>query len=426
MNKTPIFNENAEYIDKIMKNELDAERAAAEKNDNDIEQLIRNELEMEPDEDEAFIQSLPSNVLAPVKPTVNVEKGDMTPVITDVVRDPLTGVSMPTFIDSNDENIIDAEALLNKYMSSDSVSEDHLSKTIERLHGSFNNFSDFSLEDLSSITKLVNDHLNGKIENDYDYYTRLPEFYEKILFKHFGAGTIALPKTALAETSKNFIEELAAEYVVGDTTADLDTAIAQLKGADKELQVKLGNMQAGMHVSIVSKAMETLKEKRDELLKEGKTEEADKLLVLYDNMEESLHLSKFKEFCKRVKIKKYELERPDKVFLNFNRKYFNHRLNINDIRATPNVLNRHIKNNEEGVYKFCIAFCKYCLNFSPDNPAEHVIMYYFVKNILVLDLLCPNGVRPTVGETDSAVSPEGLKMYDAFLSAINECIAIMK
>lgn len=391
----------------------------------DIEQLIQSELDMELTDEEAFVQSLPSNVLAPVKSTVNVEKGDMTPVITDVVTNPLTGVRMPTFMENLDKDEIDASELLNKYMSSDSVTEENLAGAIERLNGSFNNFKGFSLEDLSSLTTLINDHLNGKIDNDIEYYNRLPKFFSDSIFKHFGKD-IATPKSLLVETSKKFIEELATEYVVGDSTADLDNAIAQLKNADKELHDKLGGLQAGMHVAVVTKAIKTIKEKYDDAIRDGKTDDAARFLIMYENMEESLHLTKFKDFCKRVKIKNYELERPDKVFLSFNRKYFNHRLNINDIRATPGVLNRHIKDNDIGVHKFCLAFCKYCLNFSPDNPAEHVTMYYFVKNILVLDLLCPNGIKPVIGETDSPVTSEGLDMYDTFLSAVKECIDVIK
>jgi hypothetical protein len=106
----------------------------------------------------------------------------------------------------------------------------------------------------------------------------------------------------------------------------------------------------------------------------------------------------------KIKIRKIDIEKYDKVVREFNYKYINSKLNINLASDLVLCIPRHLatssrkispdKITPQTVVAFVVAFCKYCSNFSSENVVEHTFMYYFIKNILRLDVT-PPGEAPS-------------------------------
>lgn len=361
------------------------------------------------------LNKLTEKVPAPV----NEEKENMGPVIMNTLYDPLTGISTPIseYIESDkDQDLIDIDALLNHFMEDDTVQEDDLKRVLKSSY-KIDADTEISANDMIQLMKVVSANLNG--EKISSYFDALPLDFKNTIFRKLSYhGTQVNDKKFRESVAKELVENLSKEYIQSDSTADLDNMISEISKYGEELNEELGKLQGVIHISVVTKAIDVLEKRKTEDENSGEAEKVQKWEDLINGMKETINLDKFKEFCKRVKIKHYDLERPDKVFMDFNRKYINHKLNIYNIQSCPGILSNHINDHitDHGNVKVCLAFCKYCLNMSPNNPTEHAFMYYFIKNIIASDLVVPKGVKP------ETMDQETVDFYDTFMFNLRECI----
>lgn len=110
---------------------------------------------------------------------------------------------------------------------------------------------------------------------------------------------------------------------------------------------------------------------------------------ILDRIEEARNLTELKEFAKTCKIKRFDIERPDKrVYSAFLSKYRDSVNNIYDITIAETVLTRQLAQygcDKIDVIMLLIAFCKQCKNYSVDNVLDHAYMYYFLYYCVMLD-----------------------------------------
>jgi len=384
----------------------------------DVDQMIQ---EAEEAEDE-FAQSLPSNTQIPAIPGTKVtyNKEDMEPEVMDVMYNPLTGIRTPMGELVELEKDYTDDELFEKMMSEEvSISVDDLEKYV---HGHDNKlFAGMSSEDIIILMKIMNDHINGKME-DHEYYETLPNSLKSaIVMQIRGGSNNKKLKNGLA---KGLISELCFEYMANDSTNDLQNVMNMINEASEELNAGIANINASVSVMVTNDIVNKLKTKMTEAENNDDQETYERLNDLITSIEAATTLDEFKEFCKTVKIKKYDIERPDKIFNSFNNKYITHRLNINDIRTCPIIMSEHFKDHVEdyGVWRVCIAFCKYCKNMSPDVPTDHAFMYYFIKNIQLIDMIYPKGIIIETDEMEIQVK----EFYDTFIINMNECINNIK
>lgn len=396
----------------------------------DEEKLVREAADTALTDEEKFIASLPSNNVAPSATIgTNFEKdNNMTPMLVNSVYNTDTGMSTPLIgdgevdINALGSDDIDTDALIDSMINGNSVSLGGLRKTINRMK-----IDNVSGEDIKALCVIVNDHLNQKISDNY--YEILPDSIkieiENQLIKSRGRGSAKSITNQIRKVAAyEIIDKMATDYVTRDMTVDMDSVMVQINAANKELNDEISKLTVGSHVSLVSKNIEQLKNQKNVFIERGEIDKANELQEkIIDVMEDTIHLTSFKEFCKKVRIKNYELERPEKVFHSFNQKYYSHRLNINDISKCPETLIRHFTDHikDDKCLKVCIAFCKYCLNYSPDVPKEHTFMYYFIKNILIMNLIYPNGYTIAAPSSEEAA-----KFYLDFKKSIESCMDNLK
>lgn len=130
----------------------------------------------------------------------------------------------------------------------------------------------------------------------------------------------------------------------------------------------------------------------------SKTEDSagkEKAQKVLDSINDAFDLTSLKELAPKTKIKKFDIEKPNRVFFSIHQKFDKANSSIYDLFQCTTILARHIyfdqliKDKQEArdiAIKIMILFCKQCLNYKAENPNEYAYMYYFTYNIFLLDL----------------------------------------
>jgi hypothetical protein len=277
-------------------------------------------------------------------------------------------------------------------------------------------------DELQTVLK-VNELIQNKISGKKVLYDDLPLILKKVVTDIAAQSANEGPsfaylhnKSILNYISNIVIQQLVDEYNKKNSGIDIDT---MLKGFDESIN----KMQNDMSKEFGDMLMTFDDERKAEIdaaiercKKEGKEDSIIKLQKMKDVIDDAYNLDKFSEFCKKVKIKKFDLEKPKKVFLSFNSKYEKHANNINDIQYCPIVLDRHLDDHNNNL-KLCLAFCKYCMNFSPDNIEDHTFMYYFIRNIILIDRINPKG------KLYETMDEKSKNFYNGFIENLKKCIS---
>lgn len=328
---------------------------------------------------------------------------------------PITGDSI---VAANNDNIIDiSNAHFNKFTDTNNkdLDIDDLKKIIPFIN---NNDTINEVDDLITINNLI----KKKKSNKKILFDELPTFLKDSALSISAQTVEDAPnlkflnnKTKLNYISNLLIQNLVEEYDRKNEGIDLDLMLSgfneSINNIQNDMSKEFGNIMMGFdeeRKAEIDKAIERCKS-------EGKEDSIEKLQKMKNTIDSAYNLSDFSEFCKKVKIKKFDLQKPKKVFTSFNAKYMNHANNINDIQYCPIVLDRHLKDHDSNM-KVCLAFCKYCMNFSPDNIEEHTFMYYFIRNIILLDRINPKG------QLYDSMDEKSKFFYDGFISNIKKCI----
>jgi len=121
-----------------------------------------------------------------------------------------------------------------------------------------------------------------------------------------------------------------------------------------------------------------------------KKEKAEKAL---ESIRDAYALTRLKEAAPRIKIKNFDLEKPQREFNSFMAKYANTQYHLYDLFMVTNVLHRHLQRNnlitEDDVttaIKFTVALCKFCKNYNVNVVEEHAFMYFTTYNVVLLDI----------------------------------------
>ena len=337
------------------------------------------------------------------------------PISATGIYDPITGDIAVDSANTDTKTLSDLH--FNRFTGKEDISFtiDDIKNILPRTLGS-------EIDNLNDIN-ILNNIIKRKINGEKISYDELPNFLKESALDIVRRSSDDGPalaflgnKTRLNYAANLLIGELAEEWKKKNAYIDLDTMLA---GFDKELQ-KFQTDASKEFGNILMSFDEERKKEIDAAIArckaEGKSEAIEKLEKIKNIIDEAYNLTDFSEFCKHVKIKKFDLEKPKKIFLSFNAKYLKHNNNINDIQYCPIVLNRHIIGDEKSNMKLCLAFCKYCMNYSPDNIEEHSFMYYFIKNIILLDRINPKGL------SYDSLDEKSKNFYDGFLNNLKRCI----
>lgn len=203
------------------------------------------------------------------------------------------------------------------------------------------------------------------------------------------------------------VNKKAPEDITEKLNDDADTIITELySSVSTKMTIDYANKEttkafAGAQNEIFP-LLQDYTNKRNEMirkaLKDVPDNDKDKQYVTdcLDAMADSYNMDKLKEFAYKCKIKKFQLEKPNKVFDTIHNKYRtpDAKYNIYSLTSALPVLSNHLSldnyisaedaENNTTAKKFLIAFTRFCMNFDVENTYQRTYMYYTLYYIYLL------------------------------------------
>jgi hypothetical protein len=236
-------------------------------------------------------------------------------------------------------------------------------------------------------------------KENFNVFKELPSEIQTIINKYCSSGGVPI-NTPNGNQYRNMI----AEQLVDEFISNIGYNRIQ-----HDLSTDIDNLFKNMGSEIADKAVEAEEEReakyREEAEKIEDPEKKEKVIAILDAIQEGYNLSELKEFAKKCKIKRYELERPDKIYADFVRKYKDSSQNVYGIDSAIAVLLRNLNKDNNGnpittsngevviyydekkVNAFFIAFAKQIMNYDPEhNILQHAYIYYVLYNAMFTDI----------------------------------------
>ena len=261
-------------------------------------------------------------------------------------------------------------------------------------------YAGVSENDLKHLFSVANRYRTGE---KFPFFNELPDFIKKEINNYVNIG--AAEHGASGNTTKQLRNMLAKELfdtiitsnysskafadISKFTTNEINKEKEKLGGSIHEYNNKLREEYEN---GFIKKAEELEALGEEEATEKAKTlREASRMFTQsysYEDMYDTYKLGK-------IKIKNIQIDKFNRTCSEFNRKYYNNTFKINDVGMTMGTLDRKLdkKYDITTIKKFIVAFINYTKNFSPSNIPEHIFMYYFIQNILALDIDIPENTQ---------------------------------
>ena len=254
-------------------------------------------------------------------------------------------------------------------------------------------------------------------------YNELPdpikEMIDQTVKAQFGGLVTNQVKKARNVVANSIIDEIYTGVIqekISEVCVDMNTSIKNL--AKEELVPGISEQRKMCVSTFVYKFPQMAEE-----CKESDPKKAELLLSVSEGYKQAHTLedmyNAYIKGGKRVKIRKIDIEKLNKVIANFNTKYETSNLVVRDISPAADILARHVNKriSMTAIKGFIALFCKYTETMNPKNIGEHTFMYYFIDNILILDV-------PFTDEADIQFRDDYIKTVNKFLVAIEERLSM--
>jgi hypothetical protein len=243
------------------------------------------------------------------------------------------------------------------------------------------NLSDDAIRELLVV---VNKKLNNEKFNVYKAFPQeIRDMVDRYLMQSHMNGNSNEEKAFRNMLCESLIDEFISNISLNRITTDFNKEVETIfaKGSEEIVESVIGYTEER------NKAYREAAEKIEDPIKK------EKVVSILNRIDEAYNLTELKEFAKKCKVKKIELEKPDRIFEGFLLKYKDSQYNIYDIKMARPILFRNINTNldnpeytQKDIDSFFVVFCKQCLNMRSDIPLDHAYMYYVVYNIVLMDI----------------------------------------
>lgn len=258
---------------------------------------------------------------------------------------------------------------ISKYTSEDMKYSSKLSSMASK--------SDLSEESMVKLLELVNRRIK---KEDFNIYKELPDEIKEMVDDYisnnpeFMATDRAIINRIKKTVSESLIDEFISNIKFDKTKNDFATEMAKLySDANKDIS------EAALELVETRNA-----EYRKAAEKIEDEEKKKKLLSIIDTIDEARALTELKEYAKKAKIKHIQLEKPNKVYVDFLNKYKDSSLNIYNISLARNAISRYLDNPEDADI-FCVSFCNQVRLYDIKNVLHHAYMYYVLYFAATID-----------------------------------------
>lgn len=243
--------------------------------------------------------------------------------------------------------------------------------------------TELSSETIRALLEIVNKKMNNE---DFNIYKEFPQEIQKMIDKYMTNMQIPAFSTEGRRFRNMICDELISEFISNISLNRVQTDF------NKEIETLFSKGSTELADSIVGYTEERNKKYREYAEKMEDEDKKKQVNAILDKIDEAYNLTELKEFAKKCKIKKFDLEKPEKIFSDFLRKYENSKYNVYDINMTRPILYRNLNTGDEEEYNqkdidgFLVCFCKQCMNKRSDIVIDHSYMYYVIYNIVLMDM----------------------------------------
>ena len=308
--------------------------------------------------------------------TINPDTGETQILNTDPVED----------LRSFEEQVNDAiDSFDLDFNNSNPATMDEMTKLLDSDDNLLKNISkdtEMSEDDIKNILDVTNRRIHRE---KFNVYKCLPDNVKKMIDDYIekDPNFMSYDKRAI-----NTIKNNMATMIIDSFKDSIN-----MERSKHDFAHELSNLYQEGTKTIAESSM-SLMEDRNKAYREAADkiedpEKKERLLAILDRIEAARELEELKEFAKKCKIKRIELEKPEsRVFSYFINKYAESSNNIYDLKLCATILYRHLKEdgyNTDMVLAFFIAFCKMIQNWDINDPLQHSYIYYVLYYCAMLD-----------------------------------------
>ena len=242
---------------------------------------------------------------------------------------------------------------------------------------------DLSADTIKGLLEIVNRKINRE---EFNVYKAFPDEIKSMVDKYLVSMQVPACSTQGKQFRNMISEQLISEFV---TNINIDRTMHDFNKELEDLFTKGSSELADSIIGYTEERNKKYREYAEQMQDEEKKEKVNQIL---DQIDEAYNLTNLKQFASRCKIKKFDLEKPNKVYKYFLQKYAESSYNIYDINMARPILYRNINPEDKEEYtsndidSFFICFCKQCMNMKPEIVTEHAYMYYVIYNIVLMDM----------------------------------------
>lgn len=240
--------------------------------------------------------------------------------------------------------------------------------------------SELSDDEVLKILDITNRRLN---KEEFNVYKEFPDSVKKMVDVYISSGAF----DGADKRSLNTIRNSVSNMIIDQFKADI-----QIERAKHDFAHELANIYKEGTKDIAETSLGMMEDRnqayRESAEKIEDPEKKDKMLAILDRIDDARDLSELKEFAKKCKIKRIELEKPEqRVFTGFLNKYKDSSNNIYDIKLCATILYRHLQEEytSDMIVGFFIVFCKMVANWDIEDPICHSYIYYVLYYCAMLD-----------------------------------------
>lgn len=249
--------------------------------------------------------------------------------------------------------------------------------------------------DVRKLIEIANRRINKEKFNVFKEY---PEKVQHVIDNYIRDVSGNMP---MHSNKINSFRNKAAESILDDFIMNINYNKVK-KDFSKEVEEIFAKSAEGISEDIVGYSENKINAYRAQLDKMQDPEKKERLRRVLEAIDSAYDLETLKEFAKKQKIKKFDLEKPDKYFNRYHNKYKDSPYDTFSLTMSAPILMRHLNTTEEpeaysynDVYAFLICFCKFVTNYDPKNMIQHSYMYYVMYNIVLTDVNIAENTRAT-------------------------------
>lgn len=240
---------------------------------------------------------------------------------------------------------------------------------------------DLTNDEIKALIKLANRRI---AKEEFNVFKAYPERVQKLINRYVSDTVNGAP---MHSTKVNTLRNSISEKLLDDFI--LNVNLERVKSDfSKEVENIFSKGVEGISQDIVGYTDEKIQAYREKVDKIEDPEKKEKLQKVLEAIDKGYSLEDLAEFAKKCKIKKFDLEKPGKIFDRYNGKFKESTYDTYSIEMCLKTLSRHLM--DEASYNdlvaFMICYCKFVTNYDPKDVINHAFMYYVTYNIILMDI----------------------------------------